>query len=263
MKAIINYPGSKWLMAHQICQMIPPHRSYVEPYLGSGAVLFNKIPSHIETINDIDGDIVNFFRVVRDCGDELAKMIAMTPYARDVYIDSFINRGDTEIEKAYKFAIRSRMSHGYRTNRISGFKIDVYARERSYCVSCWNGMPDIVREAALRLKTVQIENRNAIELIQKFNHDNVLIYADPPYLMSTRGGEQYRFEMDEKDHIELLETIVGSKAKVIISGYDSELYNYYLNGWNKSTVKSHNQHAEERIEVLWSNCLDKQIRLQE
>ena len=253
MTALLNYPGAKWGMAKQICSIMPPHRSYLEPFFGSGAVLFNKHPSAIETVNDIDGDITNFFTVLRERPEELAEAIQMTPYARDVFDDAHENRGTDPFDKAYRFAIRSKMGHGFKTYQKTGFKIDVYARERSYCVSCWNRMPKEIISAAERLKEVQIENQPAIDIIKKFNHDNVLIYADPPYLLETRGGKQYRYEMNEQDHIELLKVLIQHKGPVILSGYPSELYNSELSNWSVITKKSYNQNSDKRTEVLWCN----------
>lgn len=253
MNSILNYPGAKWGMAKQIASMMPPHRSYLEPFFGSGAVLFNKPPSAIETVNDIDGDITNFFKVVRECPEELAEAISLTPYSRDVFNDAHENRGTTDFDRAYRFAIRYSMGHGFKTYQKTGFKIDVYARERSYCVSCWNTMPERIFEAAARLKEVQIENRPALELIHKFNYDNVLIYADPPYLLSTRGGKQYKHEMDEQAHIELLDALKAHRGSAIISGYPSELYDSELREWNRITKQSYNQNSDARTEVLWFN----------
>lgn len=253
MNAILNYPSAKWGMAKQIVSIMPPHRSYLEPFFGSGAVLFNKPPSAIETVNDIDGDIVNFFKVLREQTSELIKAISLTPYAREVFDDAHENRGTSDFDKAYRFAIRSRMGHGFKTYQKTGFKIDVYARERSYCVSVWNKMPTQLAEAAERLKGVQIENRPALDLIKKFNYDNVLIYADPPYLLNTRGGKQYRCEMNEQDHLELLAVLSKHKGKIILSGYPSEMYDRELKGWNKIQKKSYNQNADPRVEVLWCN----------
>ncbi|MBQ3503157.1 MAG: DNA adenine methylase [Oscillospiraceae bacterium] len=253
MNAILNYPGAKWGMAKEIVALMPPHRSYLEPFFGSGAVLFNKPPSAIETVNDIDGDIVNFFRVLRECPQELAADIAMTPYARDVFNDAHENRGGTDYERAYKFAIRSRMGHGFKTYEKTGFKIDICGRERSYCVGCWNRLPADLMEAAVRLKGVQIENQNALDLVRKFNHDSVLIYADPPYLLETRGGKQYRHEMTEQNHVELLDVLKQHRGTVILSGYPSELYDRELKGWGKIARKSYNQNADRRTEVLWCN----------
>ncbi len=261
MKAILNYPGAKWGMAKEIVSMMPPHRSYLEPYFGSGAVLFNKEPSAIETVNDIDGDITNFFFVLRENADELARMIALTPYAREVFDDAHERRGGSALDRAYRFAIRSRMGHGFKTYEKTGFKIDVFARERSYCVDCWNKMPQGILEAASRLKNVQIENRPALELIKKFNHENVLIYADPPYLLHTRGGKQYRHEMNEQDHVNLLEALLDHKGMVILSGYPSDMYDTYLKGWRRRERPSYNQNSDPRTEVLWCNFENGQMKL--
>ena len=253
MNAILNYPGAKWGMAKEIASIMPTHRSYLEPFFGSGAVLFNKPPSAIETVNDLDGDIVNFFKVLRDRPAELAEAISLTPYAREIFDDAHENRGEDEFDRAFRFAIRSRMGHGFKTYQKTGFKIDVFARERSYCVGVWNKMPEVLFEAAARLKQVQIENRPALELIKKFNHDNVLIYADPPYLLNTRGGKQYRCEMTEQDHVELLAALADHKGYVILSGYPSEMYDRELRGWRKIERRSYNQNTDPRTEVLWCN----------
>ena len=236
-----------------IVSLMPKHRSYLEPFFGSGAVLFNKPPSAIETVNDIDGDIVNFFQVLREYPDELAADIAMTPYSREVFNDAHENRGSSQYERAYKFAIRSKMGHGFKTCKKTGFKIDVYARERAYCVNCWNRLPEDLLEAAWRLKGVQIENQPALDLIRKFNHSNVLIYADPPYLLNTRRCKQYRHEMNEQDHVQLLDALKQHEGSVILSGYPSDMYDRELIGWSRITKKSYNQNADQRTEVLWCN----------
>lgn len=253
MNTLLNYPGAKWGMAKEIVALMPPHRSYLEPFFGSGAVLFNKPPSAIETVNDIDGDIVNFFTVLREEPDRLAEAISLTPYAREVFNDAHENRGSSGFDRAYRFAIRSKMGHGFKTYQKTGFKIDVYAREKAYCVSCWNRLPRDLLEAAHRLKEVQIEQKPALELIRKFNHDNVLIYADPPYLLDTRGGKQYRHEMTEQDHLDLLEALLQHKGTVILSGYPHEMYDRELKGWSKIARKSYNQNSDQRTEVLWCN----------
>ena len=253
MNTLLNYPGAKWGMAAEIVSLMPPHRSYLEPFFGSGAVLFNKHPSAIETVNDIDGDIVNFFRVLREQPDRLAEAISLTPYAREVFDNAHANRGTDAFDRAYRFAIRSKMGHGFKTYQKTGFKVDVYARERSYCVSCWNRLPADLLDAAVRLKCVQIENRPALDLIRRFNYENVLIYADPPYLLETRCRKMYRHEMTEQDHVDLLDALKQHKGSVIISGYPSEMYDRELTGWSRITRKSYNQNAEQRTEVLWCN----------
>ena len=253
MNALLNYPGAKWGMAAEIVSLMPPHRSYLEPFFGSGAVLFNKHPSAIETVNDIDGDIVNFFRVLREQPDRLAEAISLTPYAREVFDDAHANLGTDDFERAYRFSIRCKMGHGFKTYQKTGWKMDVAGRQCAYAVGNWNRMPKDLHEAAQRLKRVQIENRPALDLIRRFNYENVLIYADPPYLLETRGGKMYRHEMTEQDHVDLLDALKQHKGSVIISGYPSEMYDLELTGWSRITRKSYNQNAEQRTEVLWCN----------
>ena len=263
MNTLLNYPGAKWGMAKEIIALMPPHRSYLEPFFGSGAVLFNKPPSAIETVNDIDGDIVNFFTVLRECPEELAEKIYLTPYSRDVFNDAHENRGTDPLDRAYRFAIRAKMGHGFKTYQKTGFKIDVYARERAYCVSCWNRLPNDMILAAERLRGVQIESQPAVDVIRKFNYDNVLIYADPPYLLDTRGGKQYRHEMTEQDHVELLDVLLQHKGPVILSGYPHELYDRTLVGWSRIERKSYNQNSDARTEVLWVNYpVHKQMQIE-
>ena len=263
MKTLLNYPGSKWGMSKQIISMMPPHKSYLEPFFGSGAVLFNKPPSPIETVNDIDGDIVNFFTVLREHTEELYARISMTPYSRDVFEEAHQNRGDTAIDRAFTFAVRSKMGHGFKTYQKTGWKIDIQGRENSYAVNCWNRLPLDLMEAAARLKEVQIENRPALDVIRRFNFENVLIYADPPYLMETRGGKQYRHEMSDQDHVELLSALKAHKGSVILSGYPSEMYDRELDGWTRITRKSYNQNKDQRTEVLWCNFpVESDIRME-
>lgn len=136
----------------------------------------------------------------------------------------------------------------------SGWKKDVQGRETSYAVRYWNDLPECIAEMAVRLKQVQIENRPALELIRTFDYENVLMYLDPPYVMSTRGGrKQYQYEMSDQEHIELLEAITSSKAKIMISGYDCERYDFYLGDWNKVQIAARAQNNKRRVETLWMN----------
>ena len=261
MNALLNYPGAKWGMAAEIVALMPPHRSYLEPFFGSGAVLFNKSPSAIETVNDIDGDIVNFFTVLREQPEKLARLIELTPYARDVFDDAHHNRGTDPLDRAYRFAIRSKMGQGFKVNTNTGFKINVTGSEAAHLARYWRNMPASVMQAAERLKKVQIENRPALDIIRRFNFDNVLIYADPPYLLDTRGCKQYKHEMSEQDHIDLLAALLQHKGPVILSGYPSELYERELKGWSRITRKAYNQNADQRTEVLWCNFEVGQVSL--
>ena len=166
MKAIGKYPGSKWSLADWIIGFFPEHHSYLEPFFGTGAVLFNKPRSHIETVNDLDGNVVNLFECIRTDLEKLAHQIYWTPYAREVYEQVFSEIPEDRFEAAANFYIRLNMGHGFRTNGGKvGWKNDVQGRERAYAVQDWTHFPEKIMQAAERLRGVQIDNRPALELI--------------------------------------------------------------------------------------------------
>lgn len=176
MQAIIKYPGSKWSMADWIISFFPQHHSYLEPYFGSGAVLFNKSRSNIETVNDLDGNVVNLFEWIRKVPEKLAREIYYIPYARQVYEDAFKAEPEDSFERAVNFYIRLNMGHGFRTNGEKvGWKNDVQGREKAYASQDWVNLPNKILQAAERLRGVQIENRPAVELVKRFNYPNVLV----------------------------------------------------------------------------------------
>ena len=254
MKAISKYPGSKWKLADWIISYFPKHHSYLEPFFGSGAVLFNKPRSNIETVNDLDNNVVNLFGCIRENPAKLASMVYMTPYAREVYEKAFEEVPEDKYGAALNFYIRLNMGHGFRTSgeRV-GWKNDVQGRERAYAAQDWCNLPDKIMWATERLRGVQIENRPAVELIKRSNYPNVLIYCDPPYMLETRNGKQYRCEMDARDHEELLKVLLQHKGPVLISGYDTDLYNDMLKGWTKVQNISYSQTHSKKREVLWMN----------
>ncbi len=254
MKAIMKYPGSKWNKSEWITSFFPKHHSYLEPFFGSGAVLFNKERSNIETVNDLDNNVVNLFEWIKNDPEKLAHEIYYTPYARQTYEDAFTLEPENSLEKAVNFYIRLEMGHGYRTNgeRV-GWKNDIQGRERAYASKNWCELPQKILMAAERLRGVQIENRPALELIMRFNYKNVLIYCDPPYMLQTRHGKQYKCEMSDKDHEKLLTVLLKHKGYVILSGYDTDLYNDMLKGWNRYETASYTQAQTKKQEVIWLN----------
>lgn len=255
MKAVIKYPGSKWSVAKWIIGFFPKHHSYLEPFFGSGAVLFNKPRSNIETVNDLDGYVVNLFEWIKKDPERLAHEIYWTPYARQVYENAFAAVPEDSLQKAVNFFIRLNMGHGFRTNGEKvGWKNDVQGRERAYASSDWCTLPDRIMQAAERLRGVQIENRPAVELMKRFDYSNVLVYLDPPYMLETRHGKQYRYEMFDRDsHAQLLETAKAHKGPVLVSGYDSELYNDMLRGWHREETICYSQVCSKKREILWMN----------
>ena len=170
MKTLLQYPGGKRRLAPWIVSRMPAHHSYLEPYFGGGAVLFAKPAAPIETVNDLDGDVVNFFRVIRDeeSRKKLVDWLWYTPYAREAYEESFKRPPRDAVERAGYFAVRSMQSHGFRLNEDCGWKKDVHGREAAYALHNWNRLPESLGEIAGRLKQVQIENRPALEMIKAF-----------------------------------------------------------------------------------------------
>lgn len=174
----MKYPGSKWGSADWIISHFPEHHSYLEPFFGSGGVFFNKPRSDIETINDLDGEVVNLFRQIRNDPERLAREIYFTPYSREAYEMAYQKEPENDLEKAVLFYTRLNMGHGFRTQGEKvGRKLDVQGRERAYAAADWCKIPEKIMEAAERLRGVQIENRPAVEVIRKFNFENVLIYS--------------------------------------------------------------------------------------
>lgn len=255
MNAIIKYPGSKWSIANWIINFFPEHHSYLEAFLGSGAVLFNKPRSDIETVNDLDGNVVNLFEWIKRDPEKLAHEIYWTPYARQIYEDAFSSVPEDSLQQAVNFYICLNMGHGFRTTGEKvGWKNDVQGREKSYASQDWCNLPEKIMQAAERLRGVQIENMPAVKLIKRFNYNNVLIYLDPPYMPNVRHGKQYRCEMfTEESHEELLETALQHKGPVIISGYDTALYNNRLKDWYRREIVSYSQVCSKKREVLWMN----------
>jgi DNA adenine methylase len=260
MHPILKYPGAKWRLAQWIISHFPPHESYLEPFLGSGAVFFNKPKARIETVNDMDGEVVNFFRICRSRPDELAVVLRLTPWSREERSAAFDQdpTGD-EIERARRFAVRCWQTFGAGIHKSNGWR-HTTAKDSDGGPDnpkLWARLPQCIREASIRLLEAQIENCLAIEAIKRHNGERVLIYADPPYLHNTRTAntKSYRYEMTDADHEELLQALLEHKGMAVISGYDNDLYNGTLRGWHKETINTIAELAAKRTECLWVNPL--------
>ena len=264
---ILRYPGAKWRIADWIIERLPPHKSYLEPFFGSGAVFFKKDPSPIETINDLDEDIVNLFSVVRNDTDSLARAIAATPFSRAEYVHCCSVKATDPVERARIMLVKHWQGFGYRACTPSGWKRDVHGREAAYAMRNWYRLPQWILSVVDRLKEAQIECRPALDLIQEYNHKEVLIYCDPPYVMGTRHGKQYANEMSDEDHIRLLEALNRHAGPVALSGYDCDLYRQMLpeSRWTKYQISALAERGAHRTETLWIKAERKpyvQLQLQ-
>lgn len=254
MKRILNYVGSKWNLAEWIVSHMPEHSVYLEPFFGSEAVLFNKAPVAIETVNDVDGNIVNLFKVIRDRPQELARAVALTPYARQEYCQAYekLNVQLDELERARLFLVRCWMGRGGKTSDRTGWRHNIDATTIN-AVPDWLEVRNTITQATQRLQRVQIENQDALPLIERYNRKDCLIYADPPYLLSTRTKRHYANEMSESKHIELLQVLKKHQGYVLLSGYDSAMYNELLSDWHKVSKMTTTDAANLKQEVLWIN----------
>ncbi len=259
MKSVLKYPGAKNRIAKQICRYIPKHDVYLEPFAGSLAVLLNKPRSHIETVNDIDMDIVNFFHILRERGEELKRMIRLTPYARNEYIRAFEYTED-EVERARRFCVRCWMGYGCGNLYQNGFRSGQQSHSPNPA-NAWAMLPDTIEESADRLKGVQIENLPAIELLARYNTEDVFAYLDPPYLHGTRKNYLYKYEMTDEDHETMLKTVLNHPGIFLISGYENDMYNDYLSGWRKAIISTQSECGYKRKEVLWMNYEDEQMSI--
>lgn len=264
---VLKYPGSKWSTAQWIISHFPSEyekMTYLEPFFGSGAIFFNKNRSTIETINDLDEQVVNLFRVIREHPEELATLIEMTPWSRTEYRESYTQTGRT-IEDARLFLIRMWQAIGAKSSDTTGWRNNIKGNNGNL-TQFNNRLPQDILKVSERLKhtsgsLVQIENQDAIQLINRYNRKNVLMYIDPPYVLSTRCGRIYKHEYSNENHIKLLETLKAQESKVIISGYDCDLYNDYLSEWHKEKISARVEGGKTATEVIWMNYKSTQQSL--
>lgn len=254
---VLKSPGSKWRIAPQIVDLLPPHRVYLEPFAGSLAVLFSKPPSSVETVNDIDGEITNLFRVLRnhDTRQRLVEAVEFTPWAEEELFETCKPVEDLDVvERARRLVVRSHMNMG---SRLIGVPHFAYAKAASGGSSAktWATLPSRIRVAGERLSGVQVLRRDALEVIEAHASPEVCIYADPPYPHSTRpgAGKLYRHEMDDEDHEELLVALVEHPGPVLLSGYQSELYDEALSGWRRIELPGRGQSNVRKKEVVYLN----------
>lgn len=247
----LRYFGGKWLLSDWIMSFFPPHACYVEPFMGGGSVLLRKPRSRHEVANDLDGEVVNFFRVLRDRPDDIARAVALTPFAR-AELDVAYEPCEDELERARRLFVRSWQGRGGpRTQWRSGWRFS-----RSENADSGYRVADVENLLAVaeRLSGVQIDNGDAIKVIQRFDAPETLIYCDPPYLLDVRGSrwgsKAYKHEMTDADHVRLAEVLRACVGMVIVSGYDSPLYADLFPGW-KTAHRASRKDVGSGMETVW------------
>lgn len=251
-----KFSHRKWLLP-----LLPECHHYCEPFGGSAAMLLNREPSPVETYNDLDGEVVNFFRVLREEKEKLVEAIGLTPFSREEFFRAVNGEaGLSEMERARRFFVRARQT---RTGLAQTASLGRWANCRntsragmSGAVSRWLGSVEDLPEIALRLLRVQIENRPALEVIRLYDGKDTLFYCDPPYVHATRGdAKAYGYEMDDRAHGELAAVLRASVGKVALSGYRCDLMDSLFQGWRRAEAPAKICHSIKKMrhEALWMN----------
>ncbi|CDN87362.1 D12 class N6 adenine-specific DNA methyltransferase [Hydrogenophaga intermedia] len=259
-RPLTRYHGGKWKLAPWILRHLPPHRVYVEPFGGGGSVLLRKRRSYAEIYNDLDGEIVNLFRVARDRGEELAQALELTPFARSEFDQAYQPASDP-LEQARRTLVRAYMGFGSAgaSGQSTGFRANSN-RSGTTPAHDWMNYPDCLRQTVQRLRGVVIENRDALDVIRAHDSEHALHYVDPPYVHSTRSlrdrSPAYRHELTDEDHEALASTLSALRGAVVLSGYRCDLYDRLFAGWQRIDQKAHADGARDRVESLWlsPNC---------
>lgn len=247
----LRYFGGKWLLSEWVIGHLPPHVCYVEPFMGGGSVLLRKPRVPHEVMNDLDGDVVNFFRVLRDRPDDIARAVALTPFSRAELHLAYETAPD-ELERARRLFVRSWQGRGGpRTQWRSGWRYTKSIQsDDGYRVADVENLLAV----AERLSGVQLECEDAMSIVRRFDTPETMFYCDPPYLVSVRGGrwasKAYQHETTDADHVRFAECLRAVKGMVVVSGYDSPLYEDLFAGWG-TVRRAARKDVGEAIETLW------------
>jgi DNA adenine methylase len=255
--------GGKFSHLDWLLPLLPSCHHYCEPFGGSAAVLLNRAPSPVETYNDLDGEVVNFFRVLREEKNALIEAIGLTPFSREEFaLACKLDPKVSPMERARRFYVRARQ---VRTGLAQTASLGRWANCKqtsragmSGVVSRWLGSVEDLPKIAERLLRVQIENRPALDVIRLYDSPQTLFYCDPPYVHETRGDSNaYGYEMTDEQHAELAKVLNHVQGKVAVSNYQCALMDklYPAPKWHKTLSAPRTNHATKgtRVEVLWTN----------
>lgn len=259
-RPLLRYHGGKWRLAPWIIRHLPLHRTYVEPFGGGASVLLRKPRSYAEVYNDLDGEIVNLFRVVRDRGDELIWALERTPFARVEFELSYVPCADA-VEQARRTFVRSMMGFGAAgtSGQSTGFRSYTGPGRRGTPQRDWMTYPGALGAIIERLRGVVIENCDAAEAMARHDGELTVHYVDPPYVHETRGfrdrAPSYRHELTDDEHRALAAVLRSLRGMVLLSGYRCPLSDELFADWRRVDVATHADGARDRVESLWLSPL--------
>lgn len=258
-------------MIPKILPLIPKHQSYVEVFGGGAGLLFAKHPSPVETYNDLDSRLVNFFRVLRQRPEEFYQKASFLPYSREEFYhcrDTYEETED-ELEKALKFFVVARMSFGGFFGRAWGFDSSLSRNGMAKECSRFMKAVELTKSFSERLRCVQIEHYDFRKVLDLYDTPETFFYLDPPYVESTRRDGGYKHEMTDQDHKDLVDLLLSIRGKAILSGYGNDIYLPLESaGWGKETfsvtcravaktratgIKGEGvlKNTQKRVECLW------------
>jgi DNA adenine methylase len=252
-RPLLRYHGGKWKLASWIISHFPEHRVFVEPFGGGGSVLLRKTRSYGEVYNDLSRELVNLFTVARDRGDELARALELTPFSRIEFHLSY-ESSDDELEQARRTVVRCFQGFGSDSfGSVSGFRANCN-RAGTTPAQDWAGFPSALMRTIERLQGVVIECKDALDCMSAHDTPETLHYVDPPYVHRTRTKKKvYEYEMDDRQHVELIEFLKTLKGDVVLSGYSNDIYADHLSDWNMYHKDSFADGARPRTECIWTN----------
>jgi len=259
-RPVVRYHGGKWNLAPWIISCFPKHRIYVEPFGGAASVLLQKQRSYAEVYNDLESEIVNVFRVLRNRNSaiELERRLKLTPFARDEWRNAY-SPGDDSIERARCMIVRAYMGFGSASTNpahTTGFRASSN-KSGTTPAHDWANFSEIISQITARLQGVCIERRPALQVVASHDSPETLFYVDPPYVRETREQRQrsvYRFELSDRQHRNLGRALLTLEGMVVISGYACDLYDRELFAdWLRVERPCNADGARPRIEVLWIN----------
>lgn len=245
------YAGGKQRLAARIAGLLPSHDHYIEPFAGALSVLLAKPRVELETVNDLNGDLMVFWRVLRDHAGDLARVCALTPHARAELVAAR-DLDCADLERARRVWVQLTQGRGGRLGVSTGWRF-VHGANRMSLARYLTGYVDRIAAVAERLHGVTLECRDALEIIDCYERPGAVFDLDPPYRLSTRHSHQYALEYTDADHEALLARIATTPAAVAISGYDNDLYREHLNGWRHIELPATAMTGESRTESLWLN----------
>lgn len=262
-RPVLRWHGGKWRLAPWIITHLPKHRLYVEPFGGAASVLLRKPRAYAEIYNDLNGEVVTLFRVLRDpdLSARLIEQLRLTPFARQELPAAYEPSPDP-VEQARRLVVRSYLGFGAAgvNGATTGFRSNSN-RSGTVPPHDWVNYPECLGATVQRLRGVCIEQLPAADLMARNDGDDTLFYVDPPYLPETRSKKKgpqgmyhsYVHDMTDADHEQLLVTLKGLAGMVVLSGYPAPMYESALAGWDRVECEALADGAKPRTEVLWIN----------